>query len=878
MRDGRLLRALLRVLPFDFRSDYGGEIEQTFRDQRRDAAGPLQRARVWSSHVAALFAIGPREHLAQLRQDMATALRGMRRNPGYAAAAMLVLALGTGVNTAVFDVVHAVLLRPLPYREPARLVSVANRWDGLARAELSVPEYLDYMEQSRTLEIAAMVPSAVAIAGGAGEPESVPATWATPNIFTVLGRQPALGRGFTRQEGEREGSVAIISDALWRSRFGSDPAVIGRSVDVDGAATPIVGVLPADLILPTDLQAGAAAALVLPTGFNAAAPRDRRGGHFLTGVGRLRDDATRASASAEMDAIVSGLIRRYPEEHDQGNFGVVLEPLRDVLLGDSRPILWVLGCSVALVLLLACANVASLMIARGEARRRELSIRVALGASRFRISRQLVTEAFVLCVGATGLGCLLASWARPLIVSMGAATLPRLDADPGLAPPVLGFAAALAVVTTFLFGAMPALQLSSLKPIEALKEGTRGASRARARRALVVCQVSLAVVLLVGAGLLFKSFVRVVRAPGGFDASHVLTARMSLPETRYQGLTEVNGFYARLLERTRALPGVERAGASTGLPLAVASGDWSFEIEGRPRVDGREPGRADWYVITPGYLEALRIPVTAGRGPAESDTWEAPRTIFLNESAARTLFPGQDPIGTRVRLTSTTGAEQPWRTIAGIIADVRQHGLDQNPRPEMFIPYGQFLHFLAGVQARSMTLVVRTSGRPDAMMSSVRAAVQGIDPLIPLADARAMDGVLSASMADRRLHVTLVGTFALLAVVLATIGIYGVVAQDTLQRTREIGIHMALGASSRSVVSMVVGRGLRPVAAGGAVGLGLSLLLADSVSRLLFEVDPRDAAVFASVAALLVIVGAVASYLPARRAARVDPVLALRAE
>ena len=876
----RIFRALLRILPFDFRADYGREIERTFQEQQREAAGPSGRARVWAENISALVAIGPREHAAQFAQDVRYAVRGMRRNPGVVLVAILTLALGTGVNTAIFSIVHTVLLEPLPYQEPAGLVSVMNRWDGQTRAGLSDPEYLDYAERSQLLDIAAMSPSYAAIFGGSGDPARVPAVFATANLFTVLGRQPAHGRGFVAADGARGSTSVVISDRLWRSRFGGNLSTVGQSLNVNGVARTVVGILPPDFVTPVDIQGGTAVDVIAPAAFDAAAPRVKRGGHYLTGVGRLRAGATVQSAAAEMDGIIEALIKQYPEEHNQGHFGVAVEPLSEVLLGDTRPVLWMLGGAVALVLLLACANVANLMLARGESRRREITVRAALGASRFRMARQLVTEALVLSTFATGLGLLVARWSYALVVAAGPVSLPRL-AGASLSMPVLLFAAGLAMFTTLLFGVLPAVQLSAPDAGEALKDGARGGSatgRAHVRRALVVCQVAVAVVLVVGAGLLLKSFARVLSVPSGLDAGNVLTARVSVPVSRYPGLPEVSGFFTRIVERTRSLPGVEAAGASTGLPLAVVSGDWGFDIEGRPRVNGRRPGRADWYVVTPGYFETLRIRLVSGRGPEESDSEVAPLVIFLNESAARTLFPQGDAIGKRIRLSNTTGAEQPWRTIAGIVGDVRARGLDEQMRTEMFIPYRQFQHFSAGTQARAMTLVVRTTGAPEQLTSALRGELRAIDPLIPLADPRSMETVLSASVADRRLSLSLVGAFAVLALVLATVGVYGVVSYDALQRTREIGIRMALGASRQSVMSLMFGRGVRLVAAGAAVGLVAAGLLTRGFSRLLFEVSPLDMAVFAAVGALLVAVGALATFVPARRATRVDPLSALRTE
>ena len=880
MNGRRLFRWLLRLLPFDFRADYGRELERSFHEQRREAGGPAARARVWAANVGALAAVGPREHLAQLRQDAGYALRMMARDRGVVAVALLTLTLGTGANTAIFSVVHAVLLAPLPYAEPSRLVSVMNRWQGQPRGGLSTPEYLDSVEGTTQLEIAALSSGTTTISGGAGDPERLTAAMVTTNLFDVLGRRPALGRGFRADESAAGARVVLLSDGLWRGRFAADPSIIGRAVDLGGTPLTVIGVLPADLVLPLDLSAAAPSAVVVPLALDRGASRAIRGGHYLTGVARLTPGASIESARAEMEAVLARLATHYPPEAMPKDFGVVIRPLADDLLGDSQPVLWTLSAAVLLVLLLACANVASLMLARGETRRRELSVRAALGASRFRMVRQLVTEALLLSLLGTALGLLVAKWAHGVVLAAGPTVLPRVSGV-ALSVPVLLFAAALAMVTTVLFGALPAWHLSKANAGEALKDGVRGnasAGRTRVRTALVVSQVALAMILLVAAGLLIKSFARVMSVPGGLDTARVLTARLTVPAARYPGLPEVSGFFTRLLERVRSLPGVEVAGAGSGLPFAVSSGDWGFDIEGRPRINNRKPGRADWYVVTPGYFEALRIPVVAGRAPAEGDGEGTPPVIFLNRSAAALLFPNEDAVGKRVKLSNTTGPEQPWRTIAGIVGDVRQGGLDEQVRAEMFLPYRQFQHFSANVQARAMTLVVRTAGEPASVVSALRAGLRAVDPEIPLADVRPMDEVLARSVADRRLNVLLIGSFALLAVVLAAVGVYGLIACDVRQRSREIGIRMALGATGASVRSLVMKRGMTLVLGGALAGLAAAAIVTGRLSALLFEVGPRDVSVFASVALLLAAAGAAASYLPAWRATRVDPLSALRTD
>jgi putative ABC transport system permease protein len=872
----RFFRALLRVLPFDFRADYGREIERAFDEERLDAPGVTGRVRVWAANVAALLAIGPREHMHQLRQDIAYALRGMRRNPGFVTVAIITLALGTGVNTAIFSIVHAVLLAPLPYTEPDRLVMVSNRVDGNPRLALSDPEYLDYSEQSRSLDIAAMSPGFVTLSGGSGDPQRVPSVAVSINTFAVLGRQPALGRGFVIGDAQTESASVILSEAIWRERFGSDTSLIGRSVNVQGRPRTVVGILPPDFVMPVNLIASAPAAVVLPAALDGAAARNQRGGHYLAGIARLRAGVSIAQASSEMDAIVARLVRQYPDQHNQGHFGIVVSPLREELVGESRPVLLVLAVAVGVVLLLACANVANLMLARGETRRCELAVRTALGASRFRMARQLLTEALLLAITATLVGLAVARWALDVVIAIGPDALPRIS-QVSMNPIVLSFAGGLALLTTVLFAVLPSLQLSRTQAGETLREGGRGSSsRVGVRRALVVCQVSLAVVLLVAAGLLLKSFSRVMSVPGGFDADGVLTARVAAPSTRYPGLPEVSGFFTRLNEQLAGVPGVIVVGASSGLPLAVSSGDWSFDIEGRSRVNGRRPGAADWYVVTPGYFEALRIGVVRGRTPAPSDTSSSTPVIFINETAARGIFPGEDPVGKHVMLSRSRGFEQPWRTIAGVVADVRQRGLDRPSPPEMYIPHTQFLHFSPGQQARSMSVVMRSELPADRLVSSVRGELRRLDPEIPLADARPMTDVLALSVADRKLNVLLLSAFAVVAIVLATVGTYGVMAYDVLQRRREIGIRVALGASRRSVLGLVLAQGLTLVAIGAAIGLTASAMVTRSMAPMLFEVGPRDLPVFASVAVLLAATGILATYVPAWRATRVDPLVALR--
>jgi len=467
------------------------------------------------------------------------------------------------------------------------------------------------------------------------------------------------------------------------------------------------------------------------------------------------------------------------------------------------------------------------------------------------------------------------------VIAIDPSTLPRLD-HARLSGPVLAFAAGLGCATGILFGLVPAFQVSKTGANDGLKEASRGSTgggRATARRALVVCQVSIAFVLVVAGGLLMKSFARVVSVPAGIDPDGVLTLRVSVPAARYPGRAEVTAFFDRVLDRVRTLPGVAVAGAASGLPLAVASGDWGFDIDGRPRVNGRRPGAADWYVVTPGYLEALGIDAVRGRLPTASDTEDAPNVVFINETTARTVFAGEDPIGRRIRFGGATYDQQPWRTIAGVVRDVRTRGLDEPLRTEVFFPHRQFLHFARGAQARAMSLAIKMpGGDPLALVPAVRAELRQVDPEVAAADVRDMNTVVSGSVADRRLHMVLVGTFGALALALAAIGLYGVMAFQVAQRTQEMGVRIALGATRSNVLAMVVGEGMRLVAIGLVLGSVAAGALSRSIGSLLFEVNPRDLSIFTAVPVVLLAAGLLACYLPARRAMRVDPVVALRAE
>ena len=878
MSSDRFFRALLRLLPFDFRAGYAKEIEQAFREQCREAreGGRFCEAQVCWINIRDILAVACREHLSSLIQDVAFTLRVMRRQPGFAFVIVLTLALGIGANTAIFSVVHAVLLRPLPYAGEDRLVHIWNTWTGRARAPLSDPEYLDYAERTRTVDLAAMATSAVNLSD-AVDPERLLAVYATPNVFSVLGVRALIGRGFEpRDIADRKGRIAVLSHALWRRKFQGDEGMLDRALLIDGEPHVVVGVLPPGFRMPSDFGGEQPASVVLPLVLDAWAPRNRRGGHYLQAVGRLRPGVSIQEARSDMRAVLQPLISEYPGEHDQGDFGIVVEPTRSELVGAARPVLLILLGAVGLVLLIACANVANLILARGEARRAELAIRSALGGSRYRLVRQIITETCVLFVLGAVAGIAVASWTTRAILAIDAARLPRL-ADVAMSVPVVAFALAVGLASGALFGAIPAIQVSRGAVTGCLAaRGSIGAGRSRVQSGLVIAQVALSLVLLVGAGLLAKSYVRLQRVPSGLDTRNVLTLRLSLPEARYPGSLEVTAYFARLLEGIRGLPGVHDAGAASGLPLAIPSGDWNFNVEGRPPAGTRSHGAADWFAVTPGYFEALGVRLVSGRLPGRTDVGNTEPVIFLNQTAARSAFPAGDAIGQRIRLGGKVA--QPWRRIAGIVSDVHHRGLDAPPTPEMYIPHAQFLHFSPGVQARAMTVVIKTRTDPPLLVEAVRGEIRKLDPEIPAAQIRAMDEVVAASVSDRKLNLALIGAFAALALLLALVGVFGVMAYHVSGRKREIGIRLALGATASDIRAWIVGHGMRMILMGIAIGIALAYSLSAAIARLLFQVEPTDVTIFAVVPALLAAAGMLACYLPAKRAGKLDPVAALRAE
>ena len=800
-------------------------------------------------------------------QDLRYAARQLRARPGFTAAAVLALALGIGANTAMFSVVNAVLLQPLPFRDPEGLVVLyeRNRSQGVEREQSAAETLDDWRRDARTLSGLVAWRHWGLTLTGQGEPEDVSTIRASFNLFDVLGVAPALGRGFLPEEGQPgRHHVVVLSHGIWTQRFGADPRIVGRTLTLDDSPHTVIGVMPAGFRFPDDADVEA----WMPLVYERFEVRTRNQRMFEV-LGRLAPDATLETARAELGTIAARLATTYPSTNT--GWDVALLPAKEVATGEaSEPLLVLLG-AVTFVLLIACANVGNLFLARAADREREMAIRAALGAGRGRLVRQLLVESgLVGLIGAAG-GVLLAVWGIDLVLAVAPDDLPgwnpvRIDGW------VLGFALLLTALTTVITGLVPARALAAPDLGGSLKEGagraTAHAGRTQLRRGLVILEMALAIVLLAGAGLLLKSFALLQRVDPGFNPARLLAATIYLPDHRYPDDFRQAAFYVDLLERVRVLPGVVSAGAVTTLPMSPVGIDHDLPvvIEGRELPGTREP-QADFRIASPGYFETMGIPVLRGRTLTEHDRADAPPVVVVNKVLVDQLLPGEDPIGKRIRYFRAG----PLAEIVGVVGQVHHRSLDAEPRPEIYISYRQ-------LQYGSMTVVVRSGGDPLALAEPIKAAVFAADPVQPITEIATMDDLLHRSVAEPRFNTLLLGGFAALALVLAAIGIYGVVSYTVSRRTHEIGIRMALGARTVDVFRSVVGDGVRLAAIGTALGVLVALALGRALSSLLFQVSPHDPAVLALVALLLIGLAALACTVPARRATRVDPIVALRTE
>jgi putative ABC transport system permease protein len=810
--------------------------------------------------------------------DLRHALRRLGRERAFTAIAALTLALGIGANTAIFSLISAVLLRPLPYADPDRLALVwSTEHDAGGTTWLSRQEIMSYRREAASFEqFAAYTSTSVNLTGG-DEPERIAAAAVSANAFDALGVRALAGRVFrATEDAPGADDVVVLGHGLWQRRFGAARDVIGRVIQVNGRARTVVGVMPPSFRLPLDWREERPSELWVPLALDPA-NLGGWGDRSLIGFGRLRPGVDHARANAELDLVAQRWMRAgLIQNRDDGRLDRSAVPLRDLVLGNVRQALLILLGAVGFILLIACANVANLLLARSDERRREIAIRTALGAARGRLVAQLLTESAVLAVLGAAVGVALAYGGTRLLVALDPTGVPRVD-EVGLDLGVLAFTAGLALVTGLLFGLAPALQLSRPELTETLKEGGRtgsaGRRRQHFRRGLAVVETAFSVVLAVGAMLLVRSLIELQRVDLGFDSRNVLTARVALPQATYPRAEDVVTFYDRLLERVGQIPGVRIAGATRILPLTGTIGDWSITIEGRPRVVSENPN-GDWQVVTPGYFEAMGVGLVRGRFLARSDRSDAPLTAVVNETMAARYWLGEDAIGKRFHLGTLN---QPWVTIVGIVRSVRHNAVVESPRAEMYLAHTQFPVAGGSVQ-RGMTLVIRTASNPLSIAGRVRQAVRSLDRDVPTAEIRTMEQVTADALSQPRFTTLLLGLFAALALTLAAVGIYGLISLLVTQRTHEIGIRMALGARRSSILRMVLGQGMALAALGVVIGLAGALLLTRLLASLVYGVGTFDPLTFALVPALLGGVTLLACLTPALRAAAVDPAEALRRE
>ena len=888
-RAERLFRRLLRLFPAEFRGDYGDDMTATFRDQRRDVLardGRIGAVQLWWETLRGILTTAPREHLDLLRGDVRYALRGLRRNPAFTLVAVVALAVGIGANTAVFTIVDGVLLRALPYRNPGELVAIFEKLPGapVPRFPFSAPDFEYVRRTARSYAGMFAYRNQALELSGVGEPQRVVGARVSPEMFSVLGVSPVLGRALTPEDDRLNARVAVVGDGLWTRAFGRDPAIVGRTIALDRQPYTIVGVMSDRFEFPPrgggfNLEP---ASVFIPIAFTAAELEGWSTSYNNTLVARLAPGVTLAQARDELASITPSLIDQYPAvlKRDGGfatRLTLPIAPFMEEVVGESRRLILVLMGAVGFVLLIGCADVANLMLTRAGARQRELSVRSALGASPARVVRQLVTEGVVLAVIGGAAGVLLAWWTMQAMLALAGEALPRVESI-AFDRRVLLFTALLSLLTPLLFGVAPALRAALGSTFEALKDGARttgGQNRHRLLGALVVAQFALALMLSVGAGLLARSFVRLLSANPGFRAEQVVTASVRLPSGRYVNGPQVKAFYHQAVEALRAIPGVTAAAASTDRPLNIQERRTFTPDATAVRMPTMNRViAATW--ATGSYFQALGVPLRAGRFLTDQDGLTQARVVVISEMLARRLWPNQDPIGRQMKW-GIDESRLPWMTVVGVVGDVNQSALGTDVLPQTYEPTDQQGDGAANFYRR-VNLVARTTGDAGAALGAIRTAVHRLDPELPITDAATVVDVVNESVKPQRFGMTVVGVFAFVALGLAAIGIYGVLANTVAQQTHEIGVRMALGATGADVMWSVLRRALTLMAIGVAFGTAGSLALARLVAALLYEIRPTDGVTFAGAALLLALLAVVASLVPAWRATRVDPLVALRTE
>jgi len=810
-----------------------------------------------------------------LLKDIRFALRTLRKSPGFTIVAILTLALGIGSNTAMFSVVTAVLLRPLPFPEPERIMQVSSTAQVRKFSSESYPDFFDYRQRNHTFEYLSAYHGASKTLTGVGDAQHIEANMVTPGFFEALGVQPKLGRTFRPEEEKPGNHVAILGETMWRNVFHGNTEILGKAINLDGKPYTVVGVMPEGFQFPISSQArdiwitsAEDAETELPGDKPVVA---QRGAHFLRVVGKLKPGVTPEQAEQDIASIVRALKEQYPDTNFRRS-GALVKPQLEALIGDNRPALLILLGAVGFVLLIACVNIANLLLARGAGRTREIAIRTALGASRLRIVRQLVTESLLLALVGTALGVGIASWAVAALVKLYPQNLPRLS-EVSIDVRVLLFSLGVAVLSAILFGLFPALQVTKVNVEESLREGGRAGNSLRHkqfRTALVVAETALGVVLLVGAGLLIRSFERLTKVDPGFSSANVLTLNFDLPSGKYNN-EKSDQFVREFFDKLSAQPGISSAAGTGMLPMGDSYSVISFEIEGRPQPKGQDHSAAI-AVVTQRYFETMKIPVLQGRTFDERDQRKAQPVMIISQAMAQKYYPGENSIGKRIKIgANDSPGEDPWREIVGVVGDIRNTNLSAPPEPMYYIPFPQLIW-------GAPTIVVHANIDAASAAPTVRNVLHEMDPELPLYEVRTMNDLLALSIGRQRFQTILLGCFAGIALLLTAVGLYGVMAYSVAQRTREIGIRMALGASQQEVQKMVLSAGAKMAGIGLAIGVVGALVLTRFMKSMLYEMKSHDPITFVGVCVVLGLVSMLASYIPARRATKVDPVVALRYE
>ena len=814
-----------------------------------------------------------------LLQDIRYGVRVLLKNRSFTAVAVFALALGIGANSAIFSVVNSVVLRPLPYKDSDRLVTIYSSLlqPGLEKIVVSAPELADFREQNNSLdEVAAYDFQGVNVTGG-DEPERIRAALLSPNLLPLLGVDPLIGRGFSAVEDQPGHSqVAVLSYSLWQRRFAGDPNVIGRSIAVDGKSLEILGVMRGEFHFPD-----ADTELFLPLTISPELlTEDNRGSHYLSVIARLRPGVSIERAQADVNAIAQRMSVEHASTYRSG-YGAHVIAMRDDIVSDVRQTLFILLGAVGFVLLIACANVANLLLARGAARQKEVAVRTALGATRLRLVRQFLTESAILAIVGGGLGLLLALWGVEFLVALSPASIPRIN-EISLDARVVAVTIGVSLLTGLLFGLAPAVQFSKPDLNETLKDAGRsstdGRHRQRLRGLLVISELALSIVLLAGAGLMIKSFIKVQGANPGFNTQSLLTMRLSLPRSKYSEFTHQTRFFQDLIERIQSQPGVQSAAAINALPLSGSTADRSFKIEGRTPAPGEAGPDEELRFISAGYFSTMGMPLFRGRDFTERDNSGAQRVAIVNQALADRYWSGDDALGKRIAYSGLGEGRPNWCEIVGVVGNVKHIGPDIPAKPEVYLPYLQPLFSTTTSTIGPMYLVIRSATPPANLTPAIRGAIASIDANQPVSNVKTMSERLDAALAQRRFNMLLLGIFAGVALLLASIGIYGVMSFAVTQRTRELGIRMALGASALNLLRLILGQGMALALVGVIGGLSASFVLTSLINSLLYEVSATDPLTFFAVSVILIAVAMGACFIPARRAMKVDPMVALRHE